>query len=219
MTALIDLHLIQRLEPEAHFLFHNVQCSYFNWNRSADVKGEDFITRVKMYHQAYNLDEQLTNLFEVSTQFAQGRFEEYRIKAIEEGQEFNPFAKLISFFVNSSHSRPNLDYLFNPFILPPKIEQYIELIQMVQGFSESQKRWRQSIGMEHKEREADEVIGIDEDIETELYEIAIDHCLDGYNEFYQRVRQLIYSYQKIDDVQGCATQILGLFKASGPIRV
>lgn len=212
MNALINLDHINRLDAEINIYEYTLVTSCFGWNNPNEPAGDDLVRIAKVYHQADNLVNQLNHLYEVCQDFVNGAFKTYEEEAAESGHPFNPFVKLGSFLVGTIISPTELKRIKNPYVLPARIEQYAELLAEVRGFSDSHQDWvltEKELGVKTVEGR---ICVYEENAQTLIYQMEIEQCLDGYNEFYQQAYQWLVHYHQSGDVKACAAEILRLFE-------
>lgn len=188
---------------------------------------------IKSHYQGHNLAKQLTEFHQVCVDFAAGEFQKY-IDQYEEYTDddsppFDPFDELTYYFdggmiegATSTHS------------LPPTIEQYTELMTSLRAYTAVQAARREGFKTLFGDKVPYHYLAEDEDgqpvsipesempadvlseitANRDIHEIEMEYALDGYNEFYQKARQIItdWATSTEPDAVGCAIELLTLFR-------
>ncbi|RYG33998.1 MAG: hypothetical protein EOO01_32685 [Chitinophagaceae bacterium] len=228
--AFINLKLIEELESEAEQQHMIAETQSYGWERERLLDSITYMGLMKSHFQAKNLVQQLKRLHELCTDFAAGNFEkkleEFQQYA-EEGEVFDPVDDIRYFFTDS-----------NVYVLPPKIEQYAELMATVNSYARIKAVKREGfekffggkVGMGYLGSDIDGATVIvpasemPEDVlnsieaNREIKEIEVEYCLDKYNDFYHACTCLIevhacsaeYKTEQ-ESAQGLAKEILGYF--------
>lgn len=225
--SLIDLKLIKELANEAKLgqLLCTSYCYHSN-RRTQEIEDSVFIHLMRTHIQAKALYTHLKKLSQLCQDFVNGEFQKHidsHNEFDEDGDIYDPFNDLLYCFESGSIDD-----------LPAQIEQYAELCELAARFTQTRQLKRDGfkkifgniptyyLGVDEAgqsvmvpERLVPEDVVIETRAKREILEIETEYCLDGYNQFYERCRFLIASYSQgiENDVQGCAAEILNLYKA------
>lgn len=225
--ALINLNLLQQLETQADIGKSAVMSCCYNTDFDSKMSPDVFMAAVKRAEQAESLLKHLRGIHKTATDFAAGNFtsylEEYEQYA-DEGDMFNPFDELYYHFESGMISD-----------LPQVIEQYSELLDLLDGFNDRRKKLDEEVDkffggipIYHEVDTTDgeaELVSRNElpedvinqlDANREIEGISVEYCLDNYNKFYQQCRALIEGRREAGNIQECAQQILLLFDPYTP---
>ncbi|WP_111631609.1 hypothetical protein [Larkinella arboricola] len=221
------LHLtrIRALTQEALSALKRAQGGAFNnpW-QSMPLAPQSFTPIFKAALQAQNLYERLEKIYLFCADLAANKIQSYREAHEwfdEEGEfSFEPFDELRRYYDDGS-----------AYALPIRIEQYQELYQLQIDFKNRQLKKAaylhelfgqtspRKVGMAETGGDllvhtTDLPAGWRQEVERDqpLKQIEVEHCLDGYDAFYEQSLALIDYHQRLGNVQACAQRILAFFK-------
>ncbi|GAB3258512.1 hypothetical protein GCM10027347_21850 [Larkinella harenae] len=221
---LLNLALIRALVKEALATQSLAQrCAFNNPWQTTQLDALTFTQIFKASLQAQNLYERLQQIYLYCRDMATNAIQyhqEMHEWIDEEGEfPFDPFDELFHHFDDGS-----------AYALPACIEQYEELYQLQINFSTHQQQkihdWEQLFGKksshpfrhdQHPGLIAQEVAisadaPLDHEINRQIHHIEMEHCLDGYNSFYQQAKTLLETYRGTGDIQTCSRELLAFFK-------
>jgi hypothetical protein len=232
MKPLINLRHIEVWRREAERGLSDINSHAYNWT-DGWFAGESFPDQatteriMKTYFQGKSLFEQLTGLRAVCQDILNGKLPEMEaeFKKNCDPESFDPFAKVAIFFENE----------FDAGALPPTIQQYTQLLEIMVGYTERKQRGMQNIenlivGVRNsceddferlmwQQKEDNDFTMIPHlnpfDMERRLDDAQVEFALDKYDEFYARCQEMIETHQKTGNIHDCALDIFLLFANDG----
>lgn len=198
---MIDIREIQRIPAYIMDLMDNYA---FDQEFRKNITHQELIQATIIHRQHRNLVKKLKSLHKTIKDFSKGKFEEYESTHNEwtfnEGEPFDPYNWLMFTFF----SEDSVDDL------PPKIEQYQELLDFSRNQSSVKKGMDSAFThvfgemlpfVPCKDKDGNDILMPLEQlpaeekekfyIEKQLQQIEADHCLDGYNQFYQDLKEMV----------------------------
>ena len=191
--ALIDLKKLNKLKIEATKYKRLTDIKSFNYSNESALNNDVFVYYIKAYNQIEHLCLKVDLLYTICRDIESGKYRKDYEMVSHLSEEYNPVQDLKQLINKGS-----------VFDLPSTIEQYKELFAMVQTFShlrESSRKRFEMLGFT--------IAQSDLLYQQQINDIEVEYCLDGYNEFYTKVDQLITQGENIEYI---AQEILGMVK-------